>query len=131
MSQENVELVKVIHDGWSQGDFSVGAEHLTADFRWQQHAEAVEPGSRSGAAIGDTFRNIFAVYDDYRIEPGEFIDAGDKVVVAVRIRATAKVSRIDVDQRFNLVWSTREGKLAGIEVFTDRDEALEAAGLRA
>ena len=107
MSQENVEIVKVIHDGWSQGDFSVGAEHLTAEFRGQQHAEAVEPGSRSGAAIGDTFRNIFAVYDDYRIESDEFIDAGDKAVVAVRIRATAKVSRILVDQRFNLVWSTR------------------------
>jgi ketosteroid isomerase-like protein len=129
MSQENVEMVKVIHDGWSRGDFAVGAELLTADFRWQQHAEAVEPGSRSGAAIGDTFRNIFAIYDDYRIEPDEFIDAGDKVVVAVRVRATAKVSRIPVDQRFNLVWSVEEGRLAGIEVFTQRTEALEAAGL--
>ncbi len=129
MSQENVGLVKVLHDGWSRGDFSVGTDFLTADFRWQQHAEAVEPGLRSGAQIGETLRNIFAVYENYRIEPDEFIDAGDKVVVVARIRATAKESGISVDQRFSFVWTALAGKLARIEVFTERAEALEAAGL--
>jgi ketosteroid isomerase-like protein len=28
MSQENVEIVRGIYDGWSAGDFLVGADHL-------------------------------------------------------------------------------------------------------
>jgi ketosteroid isomerase-like protein len=74
-------------------------------------------------------RNIFDVYDEYRIEADEFIDAGDQVVVAGRARGIAKTSRMELDQRFAFVWTVRRGALARVRVFTDRDEALEAAGL--
>jgi ketosteroid isomerase-like protein len=69
VSKQNVEIVRRIFDGWSRGDFSVGRDLVTADFEWQQHAEAVEPGERSGAAIGTAFRNIFEVYESFRIVP--------------------------------------------------------------
>ncbi len=116
MSQDNVEMVRAIHDGWSRGDFGVGTELLAEGFQWQQHADAVEPGSRRGVAIGDTFKNIFAVYGDFRIEPEEFIDAGSKVLVVARIRATGRESGIGVDQRFSFVWTVRGAKLARVEV---------------
>jgi ketosteroid isomerase-like protein len=66
MSQENVELVRRIYDGWSRGDFGVGADLLAGDFEWQQHAEAVEPGSHRGVAIGHALEKIFEVYADRR-----------------------------------------------------------------
>jgi hypothetical protein len=34
---------------------------VTPDFEWQQHAEAVEPGSRRGDAVGDSVRKIFEI----------------------------------------------------------------------
>ena len=69
MSQENVEVVRRIFDGWSQGDFSVGRDLMTADFEWQQQAAAVEPGSRRGAAIATAFRNLFEVWESFRSSP--------------------------------------------------------------
>jgi ketosteroid isomerase-like protein len=129
MSRQNVELVRVVHEGWARGDFGVGADLLSADFSWEQHADAVEAGSRRGAEVGRSLRNIFDVYDEYRIEADEFIDAGDQVVVAGRARGIAKTSRMELDQRFAFVWTVRRGALARVRVFTDRDEALEAAGL--
>jgi ketosteroid isomerase-like protein len=129
MSQENVELVRRVFDGWSRGDFSVGAELIASDFEWQQHAEAVEPGSRSGDAVGDSLRKIFEIYEGFRVEPAEFIDAGDKVVVVARVRATAKRMGIDLDSRWAFVWTVHEGRLARNEVFTERRDALKAAGL--
>jgi len=130
MSQENVEIVRRIYDGWSHGDFRVGADLLAGDFEWQQPAEAVEPGSHRGAAIGGALQKMFEVYGNYRIEPEEYLDAGDKVVVVARSRGTARGSGMELDQRFAHVWTVRGGKLARIEVYTDRREALEAAGPR-
>jgi uncharacterized protein len=129
VSQENIELVRVVHEGWARGDFGVGTDLLSPDFSWQQHAEAVEPGSRRGAEIGRSLRNIFEVWENHRVEADEFVDAGDQVVVLGRVTGTAKASRMDLDQHFAFVWSVRAGLLAGLRVFTDRVEALEAAGL--
>jgi uncharacterized protein len=129
MSQENVEIVRRIFDGWSRGDFSVGADLVTPDFECQQHAEAVEPGSRRGDAVGDSMRKIFEIYSDFRVEAEEFIDAGERVLVVARSRAVARGSGVAVDQPFWFVWTLRDGRLARHEVYADRRAALEAAGV--
>ncbi|MFN8159857.1 MAG: nuclear transport factor 2 family protein [Solirubrobacterales bacterium] len=129
MSAENVEIVRRIHDGWSRGDFSVGRELLAPDFEWHQHAEAVEPGSHRGAAIGGAIGRIFEIYEDFRVEPEEFIEAGDRVVVPAHNRGTARGSGLELDQVFVFVWTVRDGKLAELRVYGDRSAALEAAGL--
>lgn len=129
MSAENLQLVRVVHDGWARGDFGVGSELYSADFAWDQHAEAVEPGSRRGVGVRAALLNIFEVYDDYRVEAEEFIDGGDQVVVVVRNTGVAKTSGIELDQTFAFVWTVRERRLVRLQVFTDRDDALRTAGL--
>jgi ketosteroid isomerase-like protein len=130
MSEENVELVRALHDGWAVGDFAAGAKLCSPDFTWEQHAEAVEPGTRTGEAVGRSIRNIFDVYSDYRIHAEEFIDGGDElVVVMARNTGVARASGMPVDQFFAFVWTVRQGSLVHLRVFTRREEALEAAGL--
>jgi hypothetical protein len=65
-----------------------------------------------------------------RVDPREFIEADDKVVVIGRAFATARRSGMPLDTQIAFVWTLRDGKLVRNEVFTDRREALEAAGLR-
>ena len=129
MSQENVEIVRAVHDGWARGDFRVAQELFAPDFSWDQNADAVEPGSRRGPEVRDALRNLFDVYDDFRVEASEFIDGGDEVVVVARNKGTAKASRMELDQLFAYVWTFQGGRLARLRVFTDREQALEAAGL--
>ena len=59
----------------------------------------------------------------------EFIDGGEDVVVVARNKGTAKARRMELDQLFAFVWSVNGGLLVRVRVFTDRDRALEAAGL--
>jgi hypothetical protein len=47
--------------------------------------------------VGDALRRMFDVYDNVRVEAKEFIDAGDKVVVIGRTRATARGSGLQLD----------------------------------
>jgi ketosteroid isomerase-like protein len=81
MSEENVEIVRRVHEGWGRGDFGVGADLVAQDFEWHQFPQAVEPGTRRGAEVGEALRKMFEVYENLRVEAREFIDAGDKVVV--------------------------------------------------
>jgi ketosteroid isomerase-like protein len=129
VSQENVDLVGRIYEGWSRGDFSVGTDLMAPEFEWHQHAEAVEPGSHRGPAIGGALGKLFEVYDDFRIEPEEYVDAGDRVVVVARAQAVGRGSGLALDQRFAFVWTVSGGRLADLTVFADRREALEAAGV--
>ena len=130
MSQENVERVRTVYEGWARGDFRAGSDLFAPDFEWKQRPDAVEPGSHRGASIGTALRQLFAVWENYRIEAEEYIDAGDRIVVVGRARGTARGSGMELDQSIVLLWTARNGKLASIETVRDRAEALEAVGLR-
>jgi ketosteroid isomerase-like protein len=59
----------------------------------------------------------------------EFIDAGDSVVIFVRMNAQGRGSRIHIDRRDALVYEIREGVITRIDYYNDRNEALKAVGL--
>jgi ketosteroid isomerase-like protein len=59
----------------------------------------------------------------------EIIDAGDQVVVVAHHQGRGRASGVDVDTRFYEVYTLREGKVSRVDEYTDRTEALEAAGL--
>jgi ketosteroid isomerase-like protein len=129
MSQEHVAMVKRVYGRWARGDFGVDPELLAADFVWHQRGGAVEPGSHRGGGIGAALERIFEVYDDFRIEPEEYVDAGEKVVVVARSSGRARATGMELDLRLTFVWTVRDGKLASMEQFAERAEALRAAGL--
>lgn len=130
MSRESVELVRTVFRGWARGDFRAGSGLFAADFEWKQSPDAVEPGAHRGASIGAALRQLFEVYENYRIEADEYIGAGDRIVVVGRARGTARGSGMELDQSVFFLWTARNGKLASLEAFRNRDEVLEAVGLR-
>jgi ketosteroid isomerase-like protein len=103
---------------------------MTADFEWRQHREAVEPGSHRGAGIERALESIFEIYEDFHVEAERYIDAGDAVVVFGRTIGKARRSGLAMDRSFAFVWTVEDGRLARLQVYSDRSEALEAVGLR-
>jgi ketosteroid isomerase-like protein len=67
-------------------------------------------------------------WDDYEVIPEEFLDLGDRVVVTVRLRGRGHGSGVEIDARFYEIYTLREGKIIRMDEFTDRADALEAAG---
>ena len=59
----------------------------------------------------------------------EFIDAGDKVVVRSLHKSRGAESGIPVETDIWYVWTAHAGKAVRVDIFNDRREALEAAGL--
>ena len=68
-------------------------------------------------------------WDEYRVIPEEFLDAGDQVVVIYRAVGRGKGSGVAVERRNAHLWTFRDGRAVRLEIFATPEEALEAAGL--
>ncbi|HEY8639727.1 MAG TPA: nuclear transport factor 2 family protein [Solirubrobacterales bacterium] len=76
-------------------------------------------------------RDWLDTFDDFRTEPVELIDAGeDKVIAVQRVSGRAKLSGVETDLTYAVLYTIRDGKIARGREYAARDEALKAAGLR-
>ena len=129
MSEENVEVVRSIYDGWLTGE--PGYEHMDTEIAMVESKTL--PGAVEAYGIDAVRRYIesFAKYwEDIRFEPQEYIDAGDQVIVTARLLGFGKHSGVAVERTWSYVWTVRDGKALRMDEYADHDEALEAAGLR-
>jgi len=132
MSQENVEVVKAALDAWPRG-LDALAEYWTDDIDHRAIEDALDDrGPMHGKeAVRDYLRDWLDMFDDFKVEPVELIDAGeDQVVGVLRVSGRAKLSGVETDLTYAVVYTIRDGKIARGREYATRKEALEAAGLR-
>jgi ketosteroid isomerase-like protein len=69
-------------------------------------------------------------YEDWRIEVEEIVDAGGERVVAL-LHQVGRLhgSESEVEMRYGIVYSFREGKISHAAPYATYKQALEAAGL--
>jgi ketosteroid isomerase-like protein len=136
MSQENVEIVRTLAEG----------------FQHRQHERAFEfydPGIELDAsALADSYPDIAGVYhghagesaysrnwlsawSDLQFEIQDVVDAGDEVVLLIRNhRMWGRHSGLEAEvPPYGIVFTFRGGKVARWRNFPDQPSALEAAGL--
>jgi ketosteroid isomerase-like protein len=65
----------------------------------------------------------------YRIEIEEAIDLGERVLLLNHDRGRREGSTQEVRGRVGAVWTVRDGKIARLDAYNTRAEALEAVGL--
>ena len=68
-------------------------------------------------------------WDEWKLELDSLHEAGDKVVALVRQHGRSKAAGMPVEMSFAQVWTLRGGKQTRMDMYSDRAEALEAAGL--
>jgi ketosteroid isomerase-like protein len=131
MSEENLEIVRRAWEAWQQGE--PWAEFLDPDFEWDFSTipsldlPVRGRGREDHVRLMDRYRRAWI---DYEMAPKELIDAGDNVVVVLHETTGARGTEALIERDLFVVWTFREGKAVRLEIFSTRDEALEAAGLR-
>ena len=65
----------------------------------------------------------------WRFEAERFVDAGHCVIVFIRVAAEGEHSGLAAVQKTAHVWKIRDGRLTSIQIYRDRDQALEATGV--
>jgi ketosteroid isomerase-like protein len=121
MAQDNVEIVR----RFLSGDVDEALAYADPGIVWNPIEELPTQGHD---AVRASLAHWKAEWDDYKVMPEEFVDMGDRVVVTVRLRGRGRGSGLEVDALFYDVYTLRDGKIVGMDQFTERSEALEAVG---
>ena len=142
MSQENVELVRGLFEAPDVDYVPLYRD----ESQWAGQAEALAPfvhedfecvmyafGSEKRYAGLDGLRGFMlewtAPWASYRIETEKAIDLGERVLLLNRDRGLREGSTQEVEGRIAAVFTIRDGKVARIDAYTTRADALEAVGL--
>ena len=126
MSQENVERVRNSLDAYRRGDYDAASACLAPNVVWEVGQELPAHGPE---AVRDLWKRWDNEWEELETVADEILDAGDKVVLAMRYRGRGRGSGIEVSDRLFEVHTFRDGQCVSKVDFANRSEALEAAGL--
>jgi uncharacterized protein len=132
MSQENVEIVRRGYDLFAAGDLEGLLALIAPDAETPDAGGLGLTGTATGVRRGPegflrAIEEVTEAFDDYRVQPEEFIDAGDAVIASVRISGRGKTSGVEQEARLVHLWFIRDGQAIRGEVYRTIEEALEAA----
>jgi ketosteroid isomerase-like protein len=131
MSQENLTIVRAIHEALARGESPATLGLLHPDIEYVNPPGAVEPGTRRGiAAYEDAMRSMHESFGHVRIDVREIKDVGDQVVVLATFIARGRSSGAQRQHEDGYVWTVRDGKAVSFQWFNDPGEALRTVGLR-
>jgi ketosteroid isomerase-like protein len=127
MSQENVEIMR---RGYEQFK-ATGEIRAHADLVWDvSNLGWPDQQVYSGPEGAMQFNAEWAAaWDDWELEPKDYVDAGECVVVIVDQRGRSKATGIPVEMRFAQVWTLRDRQAIRMQLYASVDEALQAVGL--
>lgn len=131
MSREDVELVQAGFAAFAEGGNKV-FEFLAEDVEWRARDDLPDADIYRGH---DGVRRLFSRFTDVMesiwFESEELIDAGEHVVVPLRWGGRGKGSAVEFEEREAWIFTVRDMKIVAIREYATREQAVEAAGVRA
>jgi ketosteroid isomerase-like protein len=131
LSRKNVDTIRRAYDGVNAG-LEAPPELFYPDYEFDARDIAPAMGIVQGIeAVTKALRDYWEMFDGFHVELKDVLHADeDHVVTAVRDGGRMKGSDEEVWNDLFHVWTFRDGKVTRISSHTDKNRALEAAGLR-
>jgi ketosteroid isomerase-like protein len=131
MSQENLDVVRRVFEAHDRRDwdavyslYAPGIVWEDVDGLWGDWGTA-----RGAEGVRAAWRRWLGVLERPSFTPEDLRDAGDEVLVRLRMSGRGRESRVHVEQVIAMVWTVRSGRVVYVRVYRDRADALEAVGL--
>jgi ketosteroid isomerase-like protein len=125
-TRSNAELVRRGYESFAAGDVQAALELIdpnvvVAVFTGRPGANRETYHGHEG--FFENLGEMTDVFDDFRFEPLEIEEYGDRLLVTVRVTGRGKASGVGIDSRLFHVWTVRDGKAVRFEIYNERDEA--------
>src|SRR5262245_21584681 len=131
MSEENIEIVREVHEALNARDEETLMALLDPEVVWVQNPNAPDPHTLHGHnGVRELAAMVEDAFEDVRLDVARYLDSEETVVALGQMRARGKGSGVEIREARAWVWTLRNGRVIRHETFADHGEALEAAGLQ-
>jgi ketosteroid isomerase-like protein len=132
MSQQNVEKLRAAYEAFNRGDFDGFVRYMDPEI--EVHPGVMAPDAARQYLGRQAVRNFLVnivggPWEAVTAEPQEIIETEDGRVLSVDRWRFRGRDGIEVERELPNLYTFREGLILRIDGFTDRAEALDAAGL--
>jgi ketosteroid isomerase-like protein len=133
VNDRNVELAREATLAWNDGGADALVEYLETDVVWNPPAESMEPGVYRGHdGVRDYLGRLGEIFEERRVEPLDVIEVdGQRVIAVVRIIGRSEKFGMEIDADWAWLIEVGPNGLGGrVDMFTSREQALQAAGVQ-
>jgi ketosteroid isomerase-like protein len=128
MSNENVDKTQDFIAAYNRRDFDAAVEHFDPEVDWILPAHQGFDSCRGPDEIKRFWEGLDETFEELRLDPQEFVDAGDRVAVRLRYFGRGKGSGAELEtELYHQVTTFRDGVMVRFEYFTTWPAALAAA----
>jgi ketosteroid isomerase-like protein len=128
MSQENVQLVQQSLERFAaSGEPAWDLLHEHVEVHDHDIMDASE--YRGHAGFARWLEDWAAAWSEYAMETEDFLDAGERVVAFIVQKTIGHGSGVALERHDAIVFEVREAKIARLDYYNTREQALKAAGL--
>lgn len=120
------------YEAMGQGDFQTVLDLMDPRIEIRDRPEIPDPQTYRGrdGVLAAMQRNSDG-FEDFEMIPESFVENGEMIVVTILMRGRGRVSGAPVEERIAHLWTVRDGNAVALQVYSDPDDALRAAGLLA
>ena len=130
MSQENVEKARAFIEAYNRRDFDAAVESFDPEIDWVLPERQSSDSCRGPDEIRRFWEGLDETFEELRLDPQEFVDAGDQVATRLRYYGRGRRSGVEIEEvMYHQVATFHAGSLVRMEYFGEWSEALEAVGL--
>ena len=130
MSGGNADIARRAYEAFNRGGVDAILEFLDPEVEWRMW----EKFARDDRVYRghDGVREVLGIFeenlDGFRVDPSEFIEVGENVVVPVRMHGRQKGTGEEQSYELVQVWASRDDRSAyRLDVYEELSEAMEAA----
>jgi ketosteroid isomerase-like protein len=132
MSQENVDLIRGIYDGFAAGDVGAVLGAMSPDIVWNEaenfpYADG-NPYVGPQAIAEGVFARCIGEWDGFAVSVEEILDAGDTIVALGRYGGSCKATGKAMNPQLAHVWRVAGGKAVAFQQYVDTLQVARATG---
>jgi ketosteroid isomerase-like protein len=128
MSQENIDLIREAYDNFARRDIASIFSLFDEEIEFYQSELLPWGGHYRGFQGAKYFFENLLHHIDSRVEPREFIEAGDHIVVIARLHGKVRSNANSFDLTAIHIWTLRGSKAVRFEVYIETPTMLRALG---
>ena len=132
MSQENVEKAREFIAAYNRRDFDAAVESFDPEIEWVLPERQSSDSCRGPDEVKRFWKGLDETFDELKLLPQEFVDAGDRVATRLRHYGRGKRSGVELGEvgaKGAHIFHVRDRKVVKRVFYMDRDRALGDIGL--